>query len=81
MELQQFAVLANISKDKLKEVSKDDFFDFIGPKNVEVSTRGCYPYTTVFMTHSNNTIGVISKASSYKKGLLDNTNNIYFLKA
>jgi len=38
----------------MKEVTKDDFYQVIGPLNVMVSTIGDYPYTSEFRLKDSN---------------------------
>ncbi|WP_199153453.1 hypothetical protein [Chromobacterium sp. ASV23] len=42
-----------------KEVSKDEFFKAIGPRDVSPTPVGRYPYTSLFKTRAGAVVGKI----------------------
>ena len=57
-------VLPIVAMDGFREVSKDEFYNIIGPLDVTLSALGNYPYTTEFKLRHGRLIG--KAVDSYK---------------
>jgi len=53
----KFKVLSPVALDGFREVSKDEFYNIVGPLDVTLSTLGNYPYTTEFKLRHGRLVG------------------------
>jgi len=78
--IKRIEFFAHVKKEDLKPVTHDEFYKFIGNKDIQCQPRGNYPYVSVFSLKSNNvTVAVMVDGVSYAKGLLGNTEKKYFI--
>ena len=71
--------------ENYKQVTKQEFYDYIGDKDVCITQKGEFeegehPYNTNYKLRSGEQVGVSFGGYPYKKGVLGNTENLYFLK-